>query len=155
MAIYFYSALEPSYGCFSNFSPHGIEMEGVYYKTSEHYFQAMKFVGSASDMEAVRRAATPKHAAELGRDRQRPLRPDWEAVKDNVMRGAVLQKFRTHPEIRDILMGTDDEEIVENAPGDRYWGIGADGTGKNMLGIILMETRTRLRLEAKETDAQT
>ncbi|MEO1440755.1 MAG: NADAR family protein, partial [Chloroflexota bacterium] len=111
----------------------------------EHYFQAMKFAHSPADMEAVRSAPTPKQAANIGRDRKRPLRKDWEAVKDDIMRHAVLTKFETHADIREILLATGDADIVENAPGDRYWGIGVDGTGKNMLGIILMETRAILR----------
>ncbi|MDX2139557.1 MAG: NADAR family protein [Chloroflexota bacterium] len=147
MTIYFYSASAQPYGCFSNFSPHGFEVDGVYFKTSEHYFQAMKFAHSPQDMEAVRRAATPKQAAQIGRDRQRPLRPDWETVKDDIMRKGVLQKFRTHPNIRAILLQSGDEDIVENAPGDYYWGCGKTGTGKNMLGKILMETRAKLRDE--------
>lgn len=145
MTIYFYSPHESAYGCFSNFSRHGFEIEGVYYKTCEHYFQAMKFVGSPADMEAVRTASTPKAAANIGRDRKRPLRPDWEAVKDDIMRVGVLKKFETHADIREILLSTGDAPIVENAPKDYYWGSGADGTGKNMLGVILMETRQRLR----------
>lgn len=145
MTIYFYSALEKPYGCFSNFSRHGVKIDGVYYKTNEHYFQAMKFIGSQKDMDDVRRAATPKQAASIGRDRSRPLRPDWEAVKDDIMRRGVLKKFETHADIRELLLATGDEDIVENAPGDRYWGTGPDGTGKNMLGKILMETRAILR----------
>jgi hypothetical protein len=105
----------------------------------------MKFTGSSEDMEAVRRAASPKIAASIGRDRSRPLRTDWEEVKDDIMRAAVLRKFETHADIRAVLLATGDEEIVENAPRDRYWGIGSDGTGKNMLGKILMETRAILR----------
>lgn len=147
MTIYFYSAREVPYGCFSNFSHHGFAMDGVYYKTSEHYFQAMKFQHSPPDMEAVRRAATPKEAARIGRERSRPLRADWETVKDDVMRAGVLAKFETHAEIRALLLETGDEEIVENAPRDDYWGCGADGTGKNMLGKILMETRAILRAQ--------
>lgn len=145
MTIYFYSPHETPYGAFSNFSQHSFELDGVYYKTSEHYFQAMKFKGSPKDMDDVRRASTPKQAAEIGRDRKRPLRRDWESVKDDVMRRAVLRKFEVHADLRELLLATGDEEIVENAPGDRYWGCGADGTGKNMLGKILMETRTKLR----------
>ena len=41
-----------------------------------------------------------------------------------------------------------DEEIIENAPHDFYWGCGRDGTGRNMLGRILMEVRTALRNQA-------
>lgn len=145
MPIYFYST-RTTYGCFSNFSTHGIELKGVWWRTTEHYFQAQKFAGTPHE-EAVRLAKTPKEAAAMGRDRKRPLRADWEEVKDDVMREAVRQKFRTHQDIQQILLSTGDEEIIENAPGDYYWGIGANGSGKNMLGKILMEIRAELRGE--------
>jgi ribA/ribD-fused uncharacterized protein len=148
MPIYFYSTRD-AYGCFSNFSPHGIKLNGVWWPTTEHYFQAQKFAGTQHE-EAVRRAKTPKQAAEMGRDRKRPLRADWERVKDDVMRMAVRQKFRTHEDIRRVLLDTGDEELVENAPSDYYWGIGADGSGKNMLGKILMEVRAELRAAGAE-----
>lgn len=77
----------------------------------------------------------------MGRQRTLPLRYDWEQVKDDIMRKAVLCKFSTHGNIRDILLSTGDEEIVENSPIDFYWGCGSDGSGKNMLGKILMEVR--------------
>jgi len=70
----------------------------------------------------------------MGRERTRPLRQDWEKVKDNIMWEAVLCKFKTHTDIRNILLSTGNAEIVENSPIDFYWGCGADGSGKNMLG---------------------
>lgn len=86
-------------------------------------------------------------AANMGRDRDKPLRPDWEEVKDEVMKKAVLQKFLTHPDIREILISTSPEEIIEETTSDYYWGCGTKGTGKNMLGKILMEVRSTLELE--------
>ena len=144
MTIYFYSVRGEPYGCFSNFSPHTFTLDGAVWPTTEHYFQAQKFAGTPH-VEDVRRARTPKDAAARGRDRTRPLRPDWEAVKDDVMRRAVLRKFETHAAIRAILLSTGDEELVENTTGDYYWGCGSDGSGKNMLGRILMEARATLR----------
>lgn len=149
MPIYFYSAKEEPYGCFSNFSPHGVELDNKWWPTTEHYFQAQKFAGTEHE-EAVRQAATPAVAARMGRSRQRPLRRDWEDIKDNVMRRAVLRKFETHPDIRAILLATGENQIVENAPGDYYWGCGKNGSGKNMLGKILMETRASLQLREQQ-----
>lgn len=148
MPIYFYST-QGEYGCFSNFSSHRFELDGLVWPTSEHYFQAQKFAGT-EHAEAVRRARTPKEAARMGRERSRPLRPDWEDVKENVMRRAVLRKFEVHAGIRAVLLGTGDEEIVENAPGDYYWGCGQDGTGRNRLGRILMDVRAVLREKEQE-----
>lgn len=144
MPIYFYTPAEQPYGCFSNFSRHGFTLDGKYWKTSEHYFQAQKFAGTPH-AEEVREASTPKKAAEIGRDRKRPLRKDWESIKDQIMYRAVLAKFQAHPDIRHILLETGDEPIIENAPRDYYWGCGADGSGKNRLGQILMDVRTHLR----------
>ncbi|HEU4327476.1 MAG TPA: NADAR family protein [Roseiflexaceae bacterium] len=146
MPILFYSVNE-KYGCFSNFSPHGVRLKGKWWPTSEHYFQAQKFAGTEHE-EAIRLAKTPNKAAVMGRERSRPLRRDWEHVKDQVMLDALRQKFRTHEDIRAILLDTGDEPLIENAPGDYYWGIGADGSGKNMLGKLLMQVRDELRREA-------
>src|SRR4028118_1578205 len=143
MTIYFYSNRD-QYGCFSNFSPHGFELEGAYWPTSEHYFQAQKFAGTPH-AEEIRQVKTPKDVAKMGRERKRPLRRDWEDVKDEIMRKAVLKKFESHAGIREILLATGDEEIIENSPIDYYWGCGADGSGKNMLGKILVEVREILR----------
>lgn len=149
MTIYFYSTRD-TYGCFSNFSPHGFELEGVYWPTSEHYFQAQKFAGTPH-CEQIRLVKNPKEAAKMGRDRKRPLRSDWEQVKEEIMGKAVLKKFQTHADIREILLGTGEEEIVENSPIDYYWGCGADGSGKNRLGMILMEIRQTIRTHPEKT----
>lgn len=147
MTIYFYAVREKPSGCFSNFSAHGFILDQLYWATSEHYFQAQKFFNTPY-LEKVRQTKTPKDAANMGRSRALPLRSDWEQVKDEVMRNGVLQKFRTHVDIREILLATGDELLVENSPIDYYWGCGKDGSGKNKLGLILMEVREILRNES-------
>jgi len=144
MMIYFYSSTEKDYGCFSNFSSHGFELEGLWWPTSEHYFQAQKFAGTPY-AEQIRQAPTASLAAKMGRRRSHPLRSDWEQVKDQVMFQGVLRKFETHADIRSILLETGDELLIENAPRDYYWGCGADGSGQNKLGQVLMRIRSLLR----------
>lgn len=134
-------------GALSNFSRHPFTLDGKRWPTSEHYFQAQKFAGT-EHAEVVRRARTPMQAATLGRDRSRPLRRDWERVKDDVMRRAVRAKFAAHPELQALLLSTGEARLVEAAPRDFYWGAGADGSGKNMLGKLLMEVRAELRAAA-------
>jgi N-glycosidase YbiA len=145
MTLYFYTTTD-AYGAFSNFSRHGIALDGIWWPTVEHYFQAQKFEDSAYQAQ-IRTATTPKQAAALGRSRDVPLRSDWEAVKDGIMLQAVWQKFQTHSELRDLLLSTGEEPIVENAPGDYYWGCGQDGTGLNKLGQILQQVRAELRMQ--------
>lgn len=145
MTIWFYGRTNP-YGEFSNFAHFPFMLEGKLWPTSEHYFQAQKFVGTEHE-EAIRLTPKPNEAARMGRQRSRPLRPDWGQVKDDVMRKAVRAKFTSHESLRALLLSTGDEQLVENAPGDYYWGCGKDGTGRNMLGVILMELRAELRGE--------
>ena len=132
------------YGCFSNFAPYPIELDDARWPTSEHYFQAQKFA-DAAQRERIRCVASPMIAARMGRSRRHPLRPDWEDAKDTIMRAAVRAKFTQHADIRQVLLATGDAEIIEHAQNDAYWGDGGDGSGRNMLGRILMEIRGKLR----------
>lgn len=146
MAIFFYKVSQP-YGCFSNFSPHPIQIAGTYWSTVEHYYQAQKFVGSPDEsiIPLIQTAATPEEAAALGRCDIRYIRLDWKQVKIPVMREAVLKKFLIHIEIREILLLTGNEILVENSPTDYFWGCGANKSGENHLGKILMSVREQLR----------
>jgi N-glycosidase YbiA len=141
--INFYALREP-YGEFSNFAPYPITLKGHTWPTSEHYFQAQKFAGTEHEHE-IRAAKSPTIAARMGRSRKRPLRPDWESVKEDIMREALWAKFNQHDELAELLLGTGDAQIVEHTTNDLYWGDGGDGAGRNRLGALLMEIRDRLR----------
>lgn len=152
MTIYFYSTKD-TYGEFSNFKAYPMELKGKTWRTVEHYFQAQKFAGTEHEDE-LRETPSPMVVARKGRSRKRPLREDWEEVKDEIMREAVQAKFEQHKDLREMLLNTGDQEIVEQTTRDYYWGCGSKGTGKNTLGKILMEVRESLRdrqtVEAKE-----
>jgi ribA/ribD-fused uncharacterized protein len=152
MAIEFYLTKD-EFGGFSNFSAHPFSLDGHRWPTSEHYFQAQKFAGTAQ-FDAIRKANSPAIAARLGRSREFKLRRDWESVKDDIMRRAVRAKFEAHPELRDLLLGTGEEKIVEKTTTDTYWGCASDGTGKNRLGQVLMELRAALHAAAGTTEGQ-
>ena len=87
MTVYFYAQTDP-YAEFSNFAPFGVEMDGLWWPTVEHYFQAQKF-SDAANQERIRRAIKPKDAKALGMTRTLPLSQDWEDVKVELMRRAV------------------------------------------------------------------
>ncbi|MGY2892591.1 NADAR family protein [Deinococcus sp. UYEF24] len=140
--ILFYDLNHP-YGEFSNFSRHPIEIGGLLWPTSEHYFQAQKFAGTPS-AEEVRTQSTPMLAARMGRRRDLPFRPDWEAVKDEVMMDALRAKFTQHPELHALLLSTGDAELIEHTANDSYWADGGDGSGRNRLGELLMQLRAEL-----------
>lgn len=142
--INFYSVSD-DFGQFSNFAAFPIELDGEVWPTSEHYFQAQKFADVAY-RQKIRQTVSPMQAAKMGRDRKQVLRADWESVKVDIMRQAVLAKFTQHEDLRTLLLATGDARIVEHTENDAYWGDGGDGTGQNMLGRILVDIRERLRV---------
>ncbi|WP_205769023.1 NADAR family protein [Aggregatibacter actinomycetemcomitans] len=118
-------------------------VDNKYWRTVEHYFQAKKFL-NIELQESIRNTISPMKAALEGRSRNNPIRTDWELVKDDIMRFAVLEKFKQNPDIAQLLISTGEKLIFEHTANDFYWGDGL-GKGKNMLGIILMETRDIIR----------
>ncbi|QSQ11580.1 NADAR family protein [Myxococcus landrumensis] len=143
--IHFYSVTD-DHGWCSNFAPYPIKLGGRLWPTSEHYFQAQKFEEPTAQ-EAIRQARSPMLAARMGRDRKLKLRRDWDSVKVSIMREAVRAKFSQHEDLTRLLLETGDAKLVEHTDQDDYWGDGGDGSGKNMLGRILMEIRQELRAQ--------
>ena len=95
--------------------------------------------------EKIRQIASPMDAALEGRNCQNPLRSDWEEIKDKVMLQALRMKFSQHPEIAKELLSTGDAIIIEHTQNDAYWADGGDGSGKNKLGLLLMQVREELK----------
>jgi len=143
MTICFYSVTDDQYGYLSNFAHYPIDLDGQRWPTTEHYFQAQKF-HDVDYRERIRLVDNPLIAARLGRSRSIPIRSDWEDIKDAVMRRALKAKFGTYQELQRQLLATGDQEIIEQTTKDHYWGCGSSGTGKNMLGLLLMEVREEL-----------
>ena len=141
--IHFYKT-KVEYGYFSNFAPYPIKIDGTIWPTTEHYFQAQKFAGTEHESR-IRKTPSPMSAARMGRDRKRPLRSDWENVKNDVMYRAIQAKFTQHPSLLKKLLDTGDAILVEHTFKDSYWGDGGDGKGKNMLGKLLMKLREELK----------
>ena len=146
MTINFFSKSE-TYREFSNFAPFPIELDGQSWPSTEHYYQAQKFTDAALQ-EKIRTAKKPVIAKKLAQKHRNKTRADWAEAKDAVMERAVRCKFEQHASLRELLLSTGDEDLAEAAPSDYYWGVGADGTGQNRLGLLLMRIRSELRGEA-------
>lgn len=141
--IKFYKQYGPL-GYLASYSDHGFEYDGEYWPTTEHFYQAQKFL-DPSLRQKIRNAPTPKEASIIGRDRNNPLRKDWDIIKKDIMYIAVLEKFKANPDIKQKLLDTGDEEIVEATTKEYYWGCGPDGTGENNYGKILCAVREKLK----------
>ena len=143
MTIKFYKLKDP-HGYMGNFWRCRHFVYGRWWDTTEASYQAQK-TNVDAEILSIQLATKPMEARNLGQ--KVTLRTDWEAIKDIVMYDCVLAKFLQHKDLRDQLVATDDEELVEDSKIDWYWGCGKDGTGKNMLGQILMRVRKELRGE--------
>jgi ribA/ribD-fused uncharacterized protein len=145
MAIRFSSQSE-THREFSNFAPFGVDLDGAWWPTVENYYQAQKFADPEL-RKKIRKAEKAIIAKNLADKNKAAMRADWDAVKDEVMYRAVRCKFASHPELKAMLLATDDEEIIEAVPTDTYWGVGRDGTGQNKLGKIIARIRDELRAQ--------
>lgn len=146
--IKFYNQRSGKYGCFSNFSNHHINLEGEVWSTTEHYFQAKKFLDPLIQAR-VRACKTPMQAKRMGSDRSLPLRKDWECVKETIMITALRAKFSQHASLQELLVSTGDALLVEHTKNDLYWADGGNGSGKNRLGHLLMQIRQELQQQRK------
>ena len=144
-AITFYDRGSPYYE-FTNFYPAPFTVEGKTWPTSEHYFQAQKFVGTPY-MEIIRKLSTSREAFQITRDPtvSQWKREDWEDVKDDIMLNALTCKFTQHASLGKKLSKTSDKWLVEHTANDSYWADGGDGTGQNKLGQFLMQVRRELK----------
>jgi hypothetical protein len=146
MAICFFSQSK-THREFSNFAPFGIDLDDARWPTVEHYYQAQKFVDPQL-RETIRKAEKPVIAKSLADKNKAAIRADWDTVKDEVMYRAVKRKFELHAELRELLLATGEEDILESAPNDYYWGVGRAGTGENRLGKIIERIRAELRAQS-------
>jgi ribA/ribD-fused uncharacterized protein len=143
MPIRFLSKIE-QWKDFSNLAPYPIELEGRVWQSSEHYYQYKKFEKADPDYaQKILEAETPKEVKKLSMQNDKRS-PEWDNEKIAILKTAVIKKFTSYSNLRDLLLSTGDEELIEANPDDYFWGEGADGTGKNMMGKMLMEIREKL-----------
>lgn len=136
-------------GYLATYSNHGFYKDGIYWRTSEHYYQAQKF-DNPEIKQKIANAATPKEASNIGRDRNLPLRENWDEIKNSIMFEAVYYKFKQNENIKNKLIETGKSQIVEATVKENYWGCGPNNDGKNYYGKILVSVREKLKKEMEE-----
>lgn len=141
------------FGYLGNMSPHPVSYQGEF-ATAEALFQALRFPRDSQTREEIRLARSPmlaKRHAQQNIARMHVV-PRSEQDLDN-MRFVLALKIAKHAEVKDGLLSTGDRHIVEDCTarqteGGLYWGAALrdDGWfGSNMLGILWMELRAKLR----------
>lgn len=134
----------------SNFETHepitvfDLRAEEISGPSVEHVFQACKYDDPTQQL-LVLKSIDPRTAKAMGRKYQ--ARADWDARKMRKMYECLQAKFAI-PKYRGLLLGTDNQFLVEgNNHGDEIWGV-CNGNGTNWLGHLLMKVRSELRESA-------
>lgn len=86
----------------------------------------------------------------------------WNNHRELVMKKALRAKFDSNTRLKSLLEDTQDAELIEVSPYDKFWGAGVDKNkmielikqnktypGKNTLGNTLMSLREEYKLERK------
>jgi ribA/ribD-fused uncharacterized protein len=145
-------------GCLSQWWPSAFTVDGETYASAEHFMMAAKALlfGDAETADRIRAAPHPRRAKDLGRQVRGFDEQRWAERRFDLVVAGNLAKFGQHAELRDFLVGTGRQVLVEASPHDKVWGIGlaADHEhstspehwpGLNLLGFALMEVRQRLQ----------
>lgn len=144
-------------GSLSQWWPSPFTVDGVEYRTAEHWMMAGKarLFGDEEIVPRILRARTPGEAKKLGRLVRGFDEARWAAERFELVVTGSAAKFGQDERLRTYLLGTGQRVLVEASPLDRIWGIGlaADDEratsperwrGLNLLGFALMEARARL-----------
>ena len=133
------------YYCFSNFSSFAVLWRGRLWMTSEHAYQAAKFFDTSTEfVEMIFYAKSAYSALKFAKALKHLRAKDWEERKLSIMEEVCRAKLQQHGYIQRKLLQTGLLEIVEDSPGDSFWGWGPDKNGRNELGKIWMKLRSEL-----------
>ena len=143
----------------SNFYPCKVKHRGIEYPSVEHYYVAQKIKGiqhyqgqyfTETDFkELLSKVKNPADVKKMGSALK--LRSDWNDIKFGVMLFGVEYKFSKDEKLKEMLLSTGDEQIIEgNFWHDNFWGnCSCDKckniNGENNLGKILMRVREDIR----------
>ena len=132
---------------FSNFWNCRIKWNGLVYSNAEAVFQAQKPLIEEEQLKFVN--LNGGQAKQLGR--KITLRSDWESIKFQTMCDIVYAKFSQNEKLKELLLNTGTEYIMEDTTGwqDNIWGHCScdrckSKPSKNLLGLALMFTRAKL-----------
>lgn len=143
--IVFFMKVNEPFGVLTNFSQTGFIFDSRAWKTSEHCYQAMKFI-EIEAQELIRSQPNAYMAAKSGRELKARMKDNWDIIRDPIMSDITYAKFSQNLDAKQILLSTDNRLLVELSFKDNYWGSKPDLSGKNKLGKILMHHRTIFRM---------
>lgn len=146
---FYSSAASPQVSYMSPLFRAAFVVDGKEYLSVENYVQAARFFGTDDAFaEIIRAQKNPVLTRGMGRSKEHTPRPDWEEVHAAEYKKAIRARFETHAHLRDALLATGGATLEYESVADSVCGIGPDGKGKNMYGVLLMELRAELAAAA-------
>lgn len=130
----------------STCSAHPILLEDVNWLTCEHYVQA-KSLRADKHAEKVVSMPTGEQAHKYGNAWYRANIPNYQTLAPVFMRRALFTKVQMYDEVRETLLNTGEQDIIEMSLYDHFWGIGRDQRGHNHLGKAWMDIRDKILSE--------
>ena len=136
---------EREFYCFSNFSSFAVEWKDRLWQTSEHAYQASRFLESSPEIiEEIFNARSAHEAKKLSEKYDDKAAPDFHEDRITIMEDICRTKLHQHPYIKKKLLQTEKRQMVEDSPKDAFWGWGPNRDGRNKLGKIWMRLRQEL-----------
>lgn len=143
---------------FSQWYPSSFNVDGIEYKTSEHWMMAhkAKLFNDKSSFDKIISATKPGEVKEIGRKIESFDEVIWNSHKYEIVKQGNIHKFGQDLQLKNYLLSTNDRVLVEASPTDVVWGIGLTQDakmvenpntwrGENLLGFALMEVRDHLK----------
>ena len=143
--IGFWSHTNGNYKCFSNFYPCTFTYKDHQFNCSEQAFMWMKAITFNDTVIAnkILLESDPKKIKALGREVHNYDDNIWNDKRYEIMLEVNIAKYMCNEKLKNILLNTREAYLYEDSPFDYIWGIGKNGTGKNLLGRVLMEIRDK------------
>lgn len=141
---FFNASKHKQFDFLSNFYAAPIESHYGTFTCAEGLYQYQKFMHlKKQDIYTTFSNATGQEAWDLSRTYAKYTDPNWNRLE--AMRETLRHKF-SNQHLRTKLLATGSSYLVENAPQghDSFWSDNGNGSGDNMLGILLMELRKEL-----------
>ena len=156
-----YQTFAGSSDVFSNWYPSKFTMQigGQMYHfcTSEQALMLMKaqIFGDTEMMEKIMSTSDQASIKAYGRKVKGFDEKIWSSVRGDIMVTILVEKFNQNPKLKEVLLATSNDILIEAAPWDKIWGVGKVGNdvtsdkqtwnGLNLLGYSLMKVRELLR----------
>jgi ribA/ribD-fused uncharacterized protein len=142
-------------GILSNWYESHFEIHNVMYNCGEQYimYQKALLFDDVETASTIINEYSPKNQKQLGRKVKNFNSKVWDAVKYELVKNGLREKFVQNQELKLYLIQYKHYQLVEASPYDRIWGIGFsepeaiqnfERWGENLLGKILTELAVEL-----------